>query len=131
MSIQGGTVVVAGGGIAGMAAALLLAKAGALVTVVERVAASEAVGAGLVLQPNGLAVLRALGLGGELERGAYRLTDGLALRDASGAVLLRPAAPDFGFGLDRVLAMRRSHLYGSCSRRSRAARRSPCIWAWR
>lgn len=112
MSIQGGTVVVAGGGIAGMAAALLLAKAGALVTAVERVAAPEAVGAGLVLQPNGLAVLRALGLGGELERGAYRLTDGLALRDASGAVLLRPAAPDFGFGLDHVLAVRRSHLYG-------------------
>src|SRR6266496_3459913 len=61
MSIRGRTVVVAGGGIAGMAAALLLAKTGALVTVVERVAAPEAVGAGLVLQPNGLAVLRELG----------------------------------------------------------------------
>ena len=79
---------------------------------VERVAAPEAVGAGLLLQPNGLAVLRALGVGGELERGARRLGDGLALRDASGAVLLRPAVPDFGLGLDHVLAVRRSHLYG-------------------
>jgi 2-polyprenyl-6-methoxyphenol hydroxylase-like FAD-dependent oxidoreductase len=112
MSIRGRTVVVAGGGIAGMAAALLLAKQGALVTVVERVAAPEAVGAGLVLQPNGLAVLRALGLGGELERGAARLADGIALRGARGAVLLRPAVPDFGFGLDHLLAVRRSHLYG-------------------
>jgi 2-polyprenyl-6-methoxyphenol hydroxylase-like FAD-dependent oxidoreductase len=112
MSIRGRTVVVAGGGIAGMGVALLLAKAGALVTVVERVAAPEAVGAGLLLQPNGLAVLRALGIGGELERGAHRLADGLALRDASGAVLLRPPVPDFGFGLDHVLAVRRSHLYG-------------------
>lgn len=112
MSIRGRTVVVAGGGIAGMAAALLLAKVGASVTVVERVSAPEAVGAGLLLQPNGLAVLRALGVGGELERGARRLGDGLALRDASGAVLLRPAVPDFGFGLDHVLAVRRGHLFG-------------------
>ncbi len=112
MSLRGRTVVVAGGGIAGMAAALLLAKTGALVTVVERVAAPEAVGAGLVLQPNGLAVLRALGLGGELERGSHRLVDGIALRDARGAVLLYPTVRDFGFGLDHVLAVRRSHLYG-------------------
>ncbi len=104
--------MISGGGIAGLAAALLLAKVGALVTVVERVSAPEAVGAGLLLQPNGLAVLRALGIGGELEGRARRLGDGLALRDASGAVLLRPAVPDFGFGLDHVLAVRRSHLYG-------------------
>jgi 2-polyprenyl-6-methoxyphenol hydroxylase-like FAD-dependent oxidoreductase len=113
MTIKGQTVVVAGGGIAGMATALLLAKAGASVTVVERVAAPAAVGAGLVLQPNGLAVLHGLGLGGELERGAHQLGDGLALRDASGAVLLRPTVPDFGLGLDHMLAVRRSHLYGA------------------
>jgi salicylate hydroxylase len=50
MTINGRTVVVAGGGIAGMAAALLLAAQGGLVTVVERVAAPGAVGAGLVLE---------------------------------------------------------------------------------
>ncbi|HZD69173.1 MAG TPA: NAD(P)/FAD-dependent oxidoreductase [Actinomycetes bacterium] len=112
MSMRGRTVAVAGGGIAGMAAALLLARAGASVTLVERVAAPEAVGAGLLLQPNGLAVLGGLGLGEELERGAHRLDDGLALRDASGTVLVRSPAPDFGPGLDHLLAVRRSHLHG-------------------
>jgi len=34
------------------------------------------------------------------------------LRDAHGAVLLYPTVPDFGFGLDHVLAVRRSRLYG-------------------
>jgi 2-polyprenyl-6-methoxyphenol hydroxylase-like FAD-dependent oxidoreductase len=113
VSTQGRTVVVAGGGIAGMATALLLARAGASVELLERVATPEAVGAGLVLQPNGLAVLHGLGLSGELERDAHRLPEGLALRDAGGEVLLRPAVPDFGFGLDHVLAVRRSHLYGT------------------
>jgi 2-polyprenyl-6-methoxyphenol hydroxylase-like FAD-dependent oxidoreductase len=107
-----GRIVVAGGGIAGMATALLLAEQGGTVTVIERVAAPEAVGAGLVLQPNGLAVLGGLGLGEELERGAHRLGDGLALRDTAGRVLLRPPVPDFGLGLDHLLVVRRSHLYG-------------------
>ena len=112
MSVEGRTVLVAGGGIAGMAVSLLLGNAGASVTMIERVAEPEAVGAGLLLQPNGLAVLGALGLDGELERGSRQLGDGLALRDARGAVLIRTSVPDFGFGLDHVLAVRRSHLYG-------------------
>ena len=55
MSIRGRTVVVAGGGIAGMATALLLARAEASVTVLERVATPEAGN----VNPNakGLAVL--------------------------------------------------------------------------
>ncbi len=127
MSIQDRAVVVAGGGIAGMATALLLAKAGASVTMVERVAAPEAVGAGLLLQPNGLAVLRALGPGGELERGGHRLAGGMALRDASGTVLLCPRVPDFGFGFDHLLAVRRSHLYGVLLA---AVRACPAITTW-
>ena len=112
MSAHERVIVVAGGGIAGMATALLLGRAGASVTMVERVAAPEAVGAGLILQPNGLAVLHALGLGAELERGSRRYdAGGVFLRDAGGAVLLDPPAYDFGFGLDHVLAVRRSHLY--------------------
>jgi 2-polyprenyl-6-methoxyphenol hydroxylase-like FAD-dependent oxidoreductase len=113
VSLHERVIVVAGGGIAGMATALLLGRAGASVTMVERVAAPEAVGAGLVLQPNGLAVLRALDLGAELERGSRRYdAGGIFLRDADGAMLLDPPAYDFGFGLDHALAIRRSHLYG-------------------
>ena len=44
-----------------MAAALLLGRQGNRVTVFERFLAPRPVGSGLMLQPTGLAVLRALG----------------------------------------------------------------------
>jgi len=57
---EAGGVVVAGGGIAGLAAGIALAKAGVPVTVVERAPELLAVGSGLVLAPNGVAALDAL-----------------------------------------------------------------------
>ncbi len=51
-----------GAGTAGSAAALFLSRAGHRVTVFERVLTPKAVGAGIVLQPSGMAVLQALGL---------------------------------------------------------------------
>ncbi len=83
MSLQGCNVVVAGGGIGGMTAALLLGSAGASVRLLERVAKPAAVGAGILLQPNGLAVLYALGLGEALRRAAWR-TPPAAIRDPAG-----------------------------------------------
>lgn len=56
-------VVIAGAGIAGLAAALALRKAGHEVAVVERTPSFGAVGAGILIQANGLLVLDALGLG--------------------------------------------------------------------
>ncbi len=53
---------VVGCGVAGQAAATFLAEAGHDVTVFERFAEPRPLGAGLLLQPTGLAVLRALGL---------------------------------------------------------------------
>src|SRR5262245_18003022 len=55
-----GHVVVAGGGIAGLAACVALAKTGSQVTVLERAPELVAVGSGLVLAPNGVAALDAL-----------------------------------------------------------------------
>jgi 2-polyprenyl-6-methoxyphenol hydroxylase-like FAD-dependent oxidoreductase len=107
----GRQVVIAGAGIGGMTAALLLGSAGASVTLLERVAEPAAVGAGLLLQPNGLAVLYALGLGDQLRRAAWR-TPPAAIRDPTGSVLLALPLPDFGHGLDHALVLRRSHLYG-------------------
>lgn len=56
------SVGIVGAGTAGSAAALFLARAGHSVTVYERVADPHPIGAGIVLQPTGLAVMRLLGL---------------------------------------------------------------------
>ncbi|MBL8518534.1 MAG: FAD-dependent monooxygenase [Betaproteobacteria bacterium] len=55
-------VAISGCGIAGMAAALFLARAGHDVTLIERAASPEPTGSGLLLQPPGLLVLERLGL---------------------------------------------------------------------
>ncbi len=55
-------IAVVGAGTAGSAAAVFLSRAGHAVTLYERVPEPSAVGAGIVLQPTGLAVLGSLGL---------------------------------------------------------------------
>jgi len=63
-------VVIVGGGIAGLATALAFQARGWDVQVVERAVALREVGAGIQLAPNGMKVLRALGLEqAALERG--------------------------------------------------------------
>lgn len=62
MSEVPGRVAVIGGGFAGCAAALRLARDGAQVTVFEAVAKPGPVGAGILLQPTGAAVLQRLGV---------------------------------------------------------------------
>jgi len=121
VALEGRQVVVVGGAVGGMAAALLLGRAGATVTVLERVAEPGAAGAGLLLQPNGLAVLAGLGLDGQLERVGHRLGGAGAVRSASGAPLAEARVPDFGDGLDHVLAVRRSHLHELLLAAARAA----------
>lgn len=56
-------IAICGCGPAGLAAALFLARAGHRVSIVERFAEPKPLGSGLILQPVGLAVLDALGLG--------------------------------------------------------------------
>jgi len=71
ISVRSLEVGVVGCGIAGQPVASLLADAGHRVTIFERFAEPRPSGAGLLLQPTGLAVLRALGLADEaLARGA-------------------------------------------------------------
>lgn len=59
-------IAIIGGGTAGAAAALFLARDGHHVVLHERVPTPTPVGAGLLLQPTGLAVLRDLGLAEEV-----------------------------------------------------------------
>ncbi|HVG46601.1 MAG TPA: FAD-dependent monooxygenase [Rubellimicrobium sp.] len=62
---SGREVLVVGGGIGGLAAALALARRGIRVRLLEQAAAITEVGAGLQITPNGTRVLRALGLSPE------------------------------------------------------------------
>src|SRR6185436_12429384 len=83
---------VAGAGIGGAATALLLANAGWRITLFERVVEPRAVGAGILLQPNGLGVLYGLGMREALRRRAVEARHG-NVADGSGRVLLATAIP--------------------------------------
>lgn len=80
-------VAIAGGGIAGLSAALAFRKAGFEVTVAERAAVFAPVGAGVLLQANGLMVLDILGLG-EQVRARGTAMPRLLLRDPRGRCLV-------------------------------------------
>ena len=75
------TVLVAGGGIGGLAAALALARAGHRVKVLEQSAAIGEIGAGIQLGPNAFSALDALGVG-ERARARAVYTDRLVMMDA-------------------------------------------------
>ncbi|MCK6552445.1 FAD-dependent monooxygenase [Myxococcota bacterium] len=87
MNLENSHVIVVGGATAGAATALLAARAGARVTLVEKVAEPRAVGAGIVLAENGLAVLDGLGLTPALARESTPL-EALRVVDGEGHTLL-------------------------------------------
>src|SRR6056297_2084243 len=80
MNLNAKRIVILGGGIAGLAAAIALRGQGADVTVLEKAGAIEEVGAGLQISPNGTAVLRALGVAAQVAETAPRAT-AVVLRD--------------------------------------------------
>ena len=59
---------VLGAGIAGLATAILLARSGGKVTIIERAAGPDGSGAGIQITPNGTRVLLALGLSEEIRK---------------------------------------------------------------
>ncbi|SFU54624.1 3-hydroxybenzoate 6-monooxygenase [Pseudoduganella namucuonensis] len=75
------SVLIAGGGIGGMAAALSLSRLGMPVTVLEQASALGEIGAGLQLGPNAFAALDALGVGAAIRDRAV-FTDRLVMMDA-------------------------------------------------
>ena len=75
------SVLIIGGGIGGMSAALSLARIGMPVTLLEQSAQVGEIGAGLQLGPNAFAALDALGVGDTVRRGSV-FTDRMVMMDA-------------------------------------------------
>lgn len=99
-------IAVVGCGVAGMAASLALARRGHDLVLLEAFAQSRPVGSGLLLQPSGLAALKALGLAEPVIAGGARV-DQLDGRDLAGRRIMamryadwRPEA--FGVGVHRA-----------------------------
>ena len=81
-------IIIAGAGIGGLSAALILARAGFRVTLLEQAERLEETGAGIQLSPNATGILSALGLGERLRADAS-VPEAVALKTASGGRLTR------------------------------------------
>jgi 3-hydroxybenzoate 6-monooxygenase len=81
MNRQADTVLVAGGGIGGIAAALALVRQGFSVKVLEQAAQLGEIGAGIQLGPNGFAAFDALGVG-PIARSRAVYTEQMVMHDA-------------------------------------------------
>jgi salicylate hydroxylase len=87
-------VLIVGGGIGGLTAALALHKAGLEVCIFERMAQPDEAGAGIQISPNGSRVLHALGLSEALEAVVFR-PEGVELRlQRSGFTVVRTELGD-------------------------------------
>ena len=115
------TAMIAGGGIAGLAAAVALAQAGWQATVLERAPDFGEVGAGLAVTGNGMVALDALGAGQAVRAAGYQ-TSTAGMQDPSGRWLLR--VPDTGARLRAVTTLwglHRRRLHAALLEAARAA----------
>ena len=98
-------VAIVGAATSGSAAALLFARSGARVTLLEKVELPRAVGAGIALAANGLAVLESLGF--ERQFRAAIPVVGMRITDGQGRTLIGVPKPE-----PRVAMIRRATLQG-------------------
>lgn len=113
--------LVAGGGIAGLAAAVAVAQAGWQVTVLERAPAFGEVGAGLGFTANGMAALHALGVA-EAVRAAGHLAPHAGYQDRSGRWLMRiPGAGSDLPAATMICGIHRQRLHATLRQAAEAA----------
>jgi salicylate hydroxylase len=101
MSKPGERVLIAGGGIGGLAASIALGRRGIETAVLERSRFTEETGAGIQLGPNATRALAALGVLDAIEPNAFRpeaivIHDGLSGRKLTSMPLGRSAADRYG-----------------------------------
>lgn len=113
-------IAVIGCGVGGMTAAALLADAGHDVTVYERFAQPQPLGAGLLLQPTGLKVLHRLGVEADALALGARIA-GIDGRTRSGRTVLRLAYSDLDARL-HGLGIHRGALFGLLFERLKRSR---------
>ena len=102
-------ILIVGGGIAGLASAIALRRAGYAAQLVERSSSWPAVGAGIALHANAGRGLRALGLGEPVERAASALRR-WTFADASGALLCETDLEALWAGVGPCLGITRTRL---------------------
>ena len=95
-----------GAGVAGLAAATLLQRAGVAVDVVEARADVGVEGSGITLQRNALAVLREVGVLDQVLAAGYPF-DGVGMRSADGTLLTEVPGFDDGSGLPTTVGCSR------------------------
>ena len=103
-------IAIVGAGTAGLASAILLARQGLRVHLLERVANLQPVGAGVLLQPSGLAVLRELGLLAECTGLGAPVSRLYGTTAGAGRVILDTRYDDwrpgsFGLGIHRAVLL--------------------------
>ncbi len=95
MAVQGRKITILGGGIGGLAASVALAQKGAQVQVLEQAAKITEVGAGIQIGPNGMAVLRALGVDGVVRKKSVQAHGMALINGVSGAQVFELAFSHF------------------------------------
>lgn len=120
-------VAIVGGGIAGLASAIFLARLGYEITIYEQAAKAGPVGAGFLLQPPGQAVLEKLGV---LEAvAAYAVPiSGLRSQTASGRKILDLRYQDLGDPVRFGLGIQRSTIYDALLNKAKSNLNIEFIW---
>ena len=104
-------IAIAGCGPGGLAAALLLHRGGHRVTMFERFVKPQPIGSGLMIQPTGLAVLDALGLGEAVRHSGARIDRLLGLTGAGGRTVLDVHYDALGRGSGYGIGIHRASLF--------------------
>src|SRR6266498_1082824 len=118
---------IVGGGIGGVAAAAFLRRAGLPTVVYEQAPALSEVGAGLVLAPNAVRILRRLGVMDQLAGRAVPLEVGWEFRRwADGQVL---SAEDLAGSCERLFGERTYTVHRARSEERRVGKECRCRWS--